>query len=111
MLLEKSWKVDDICTIKMSSGEEVIAKIVAADADSITVSKPLSVQISMDPSTQRMGLQMVPGFALTVSIDTKLKVNLSNVIFIAPTEDNVKNSYLSQTTGLAISSKNSGLKL
>ena len=69
MFIEKSWKVDDICTIKMSSGEELIAKIVAADDSTITLSKPLSVQLSVDPQSNRMGLQLVPGFVLTIGVD------------------------------------------
>ena len=111
MLIETTWKVDDICTVKMVSGEEIIAKIVAADDASITMSKPLSVQLSMDPQSGRMGMQLLPGFVLTVNVDTKIKVGMNNVMFIAPTEEGVKNSYLSQTTGLALSSGNSGLKL
>jgi len=110
MLLEKTWKVDDICTVKMVSGEEIITKIVAADDSSITMSKPLSVQLSMDPQSGRMGMQLLPGFVLTVSIDAKIKVSMSNVMFIALTEENVKNNYLSQTTGLSIS-KNASLKI
>ena len=104
MLIEKSWKIDDICTVKMSSGEEIITKIVAADDTSITMSKPLSVQISQD-AQGRVGLQMVPGFALTVGIDSKLKVGLNNIIFIAPTEENIKKSYLANTSSLAIPGK------
>jgi hypothetical protein len=113
MLIEKSWKVDDICTVKMSSGEEIITKIVAADDSSITMSKPLSVQISQDPQTGRVGLQMVPGFALTVGLDAKLKVGLNNVMFVAPTEESIKKSYLANTSSLAIpsNSANSSLKL
>jgi hypothetical protein len=111
MLLEKTWKVDDICTVKMVSGEEIITKIVAADDASITMSKPLSVQLSMDPQSGRMGMQLLPGFVLTVNVDAKIKVGMSNVMFIAPTEEGVKKSYLSQTTGLAISSGSNGLKI
>ena len=112
MLIEKSWKIDDICTVKMSSGEELITKIVAADDTSITMSRPLSVQISQD-SQGRVGLQMVPGFALTVGIDSKLKVGLNNVVFIAPTEEAIKKSYLANTSSLAIPSNaaNSSLKI
>jgi len=102
MLIEKQWRVDDICTVKMGSGEEIITKIVAADDTSITVSKPLSVQLGQDPQTNRVGLTLVPGFALTTGVDTKLKINLSQVTFIAPTDDSIKKSYLSSTTGLAI---------
>jgi len=111
MLLEKTWKVDDICTVKMVSGEEIITKIVAADDASIAMSKPLSAQLSMDPQSGRMGMQLLPGFVLTVNVDAKIKVGMSNVMFIAPTEEGVKKSYLSQTTGLAISSGSNGLKI
>lgn len=111
MLIEKSWKVDDVCTVKMVSGEEIITKITAADESSITMSKPLSVQLSMDPQSGRMGMQLLPGFVLTVNVDAKIKVGMNNVMFIAPTEEGVKKSYLTQTTGLAISSGNNGLKL
>jgi len=102
MLIEKSWKVDDICTVKMTSGEEIITKITAADENTITMNKPLSVQISVDPNTGRMGMQLMPGFALTVTVDAKLKVSLSHVLFITLTEDSVKKSYLSMTSSLSI---------
>ena len=108
MLLEKTWKNGDICTIKMSSGEEIVAKITDSNDKSITIHKPLMVQISVDPQTSRVGLQMVPGFVITANQDAKFNIGMQNVMLITPTEDNIKNSYLSSTSGLAIPSGGPG---
>jgi len=112
MLLEKAWKNGDICSIKMSSGEEIVAKITDSNDKSITIHKPLVVQISVDPQTNRVGLQMLPGFVITGNQDAKFNIGLHNVILITPTEDNIKNNYISNTSGLAIPSSGAGgLKL
>ena len=65
----------------------------------------------MDPQTNRVGLQMMPGFVLTGHPDAKLKIALHNVLTITPTEDSVKNTYLSNTTGLLMPSSGSSLVL
>jgi len=109
VLLEKTWKIDDVCTIKMSTGEEVIAKITASNDSSITISKPLVLQVGVDPSTNQPVLQMLPSFLFSAQRDAKLNINLNHVITIAPSEENAKNSYISSTTNLAVLGKPSNL--
>lgn len=110
MLLERSWKNDDVCTIKMVTGDEVVAKVVDSTSDSITITKPLVLTLGVDPQTQQYQLQMLPTFLFSGQPDAKLKINMQHVITITLSEENAKNSYITNTTGLAVpTSRQTGL--
>ena len=102
MLLEKSWKIDDICTLQLARGEELVAKIVDSDDTMVAIVKPLVVNISVDPQTNRVGIQMIPGFIITANPDAKLRLSLHSIVTITPTEENIKKSYLANTSSLTI---------
>mgnify|MGYP006268895195 CR=1 FL=1 len=102
MLLEKTLKADDIATLKLISGEEIVAKVTSIDDKAVTITKPLLVNIAMDPATNRVGLQMVPGFIFTGKPDAKLTIDHKNIMVALPTDDNIKKSYISNTTSLAV---------
>ena len=59
MLIDKGISAGSVVTLKLVSGEEIIAKYVEDSSDSIKISKPMS--LSMSPK----GLGMMP-FAFTV---------------------------------------------
>ena len=102
MLLERSWKNDDICTIKLATGDELVAKVVDSTPDTITITKPLVLTLGVDPQTQQYQLQMLPTFLFSGQPDAKLKINLQHVITMTLSEENAKNSYITNTTGLAV---------
>ena len=87
-------------TIKMNSGEELIAKVTSVpDEDGfITIEEPVSIA----PSQQGMGL--VPSM-FTADPKGKFTLNTNSVSLYAETEDNVRMKYLEATTGIKVPEK------
>ncbi len=95
MLIEKPYSVGDTVTFKTVAGEEVVARVTDVKDDSIKVKKPLALTMT------EKGIGMVP-FALTVSMDTEMLINLGNVVFIAKTNETTSKQYIESTTGLKV---------
>ena len=86
-------ELDQVYTIKIANGDELVAKIIAEDDSSYTISRPLTVV----PSQQ--GIQMI--FALfTADPEKSVTINKSQVSLIANSRDEVCDSYLEATTGI-----------
>jgi hypothetical protein len=91
--------VGEVMTMKLNSGEELIAKIVEGEVDGyITISNPVSVA----PGPQGMGL--VPSL-FTGNPDATTKLNTMSIAIFALTEENVKAKYLEATSGIKVPSK------
>ena len=95
MLLDKPYSAGDTVTFKTQAGEEVVARVTEAKADSIKIRKPMVLTMT------EKGIGMVP-FALTVSQDTEMLINLRNVVFIAKTSETTAKQYIESTTGLKV---------
>jgi phage tail sheath protein FI len=104
MLIEKSWTTNDICSIKMLTSEEVIAKVVDSDASSVTISKPLVLQVQMDPRSGQMQMAMIPTFVMGCSLDAKIKIKNEHIICMVLAEEDIKAGYIRQTSSLAVPS-------
>lgn len=89
---------NQVYTFKLTSGEELIAKIVDLDDHWITVSNPVSVA----PGPQGMGL--VPAM-FTAAPESTTRINISNITIYAQTDDTVTSRYIEATTGLRIPEK------
>jgi hypothetical protein len=86
-------ELDQVYTIKIANGDELVAKIVSEDEQYYTVARPLTVV----PSQQ--GIQMI--FALfTANPDKTVAINKSQVSLIAISRDEVQDSYVEATTGI-----------
>jgi hypothetical protein len=94
MLIQKQeYEADDIVTIKLMSGEEVIGKYVKSDDVSITLDRPLMLAMS------QKGVGMVP-VLMTVNPDSTLKFNKLTVIVQAHSDEEIGKQYVYQTTGI-----------
>lgn len=94
MLLEKSSITEnDIITIKLVSGEEVIGKYIKDEGDHITLEKPLMLAMS------QKGIGMAP-VLMTVNPDTRLKFNKQAIIITAHSDEEIASQYTFQTTGI-----------
>lgn len=91
MIIEQPFKLNDTVTLKTTTGDEIVARFVEQDADSITIQKPLALMATQ----QGMGLGP---FAFTVDPDAKLKINKTAVIFLAKTESQMAGQYMSSTS-------------
>ena len=86
-------ELDQVYTLKIANGDEIVAKITAEDDYSYTVNRPLTVV----PGQQ--GIQMI--FALfTANPDKSVTINKSQVSLIAISRDEVQDSYTEATTGI-----------
>jgi len=85
-------------TIKLNSGEELIAKVINTNSDYIEVTNPVSIA----PTQQ--GMQMVPSM-FTADIDQEIRINRSSISLYAYTEQSVADKYLEATTGIKVPDK------
>ena len=86
-------ELDQVYTFKIANGDEVVAKIIAEDDATYTVSKPLTIV----PSQQ--GINMMNSL-FTADPDKNVSINKQQVSIIAPSREEVCDSYLEATTGI-----------
>lgn len=99
MLISTPYKDGDIVSIKVTSGEEIIAKLVEEKDNSIIVTKPFALVPG-----QGGGLGMMP-WVLSISPDQKISINTNTVMLLHKTEEGIGKQYLEQTTGLTMITK------
>ena len=88
-----NFKINEIQTIKISNGDEIVAKIGSIDDTSITVFNPLTVI----PGAQ--GIQLLPSL-FTANLDSPVTINISNIAMIADARDQVRDSFIEATSGI-----------
>ena len=86
-------ELDQVYTIKIANGDELVAKITAEDDTTYTVTKPLTVVPS------REGIQMIMGL-FAANPDKPVTINKTQVSLIAASRDEVCDSYVEATTGI-----------
>ena len=91
-------EANQVYTFKLNSGEELIAKVLTDDADTIQLTDPVSVA----PGPKGMGL--VPSM-FTADIDQEIRLNKTSVSIFGKTEDSVKMKYIEATTGIQVPEK------
>lgn len=89
---------NEVYTLKLNSGEELIAKVVGVDGNQLLVSEPVSVA----PGPQGMGL--VPSL-FTVDHKGEIRINTNSVSVYGLTDEGVKNKYIEATTGITVPNK------
>lgn len=91
-------EINDIVTIKLSSGEEIVGKLTERTIDSVFLAKP--VQIIMQPvGPKQMGLAFHP--VLGSVGDVVMQFPLANLtIRPVKTGEDVMRNYIQATTGL-----------
>jgi hypothetical protein len=86
-------------TIKMNSGEELVAKYHSEVVGNfINVSDPVSIAPS------QKGMQLIPSL-FTADPDQSVTINTNNIAMYAETEDSVKMKYIEMTTGIQVPDK------
>ena len=89
-----------VYTFKLSSGEELIAKVVGQidNTTKIYVENPVSVA----PSGKGVGL--IPSM-FTADPEGKIVLNINNVSIYGETDDSIKVKYIEMTTGITLPEK------
>ena len=110
MLIEKPIDAGDVVCLKLSNGDELIAKIKLLTDAFVTVSKPMLMMIAQDPRTGQPGVQMVPFWMVGSNPDSNFPINRAHVVCMIKANSEALNGYTVNTTGLAIpGAGNSGL--
>ena len=97
MLIELNYKKGDIISIKLVTGEELVARFEEETDTDITVDKPMSLQIG----PQGVGISQ---FMLTMDMNSKVTISKHNCLVIAQTRKEMSDQYIQGTTGLAMPS-------
>jgi len=93
MIIETPYKEGDTISLKLSSGEEIVARLEKEDAKYFTVRKPMVL------IAQAEGLGLAP-FMFSVSPDAKFNITVTSVSCVARTQDEIGKQYTSQTSGI-----------
>jgi hypothetical protein len=91
-------EVGKIYTIKLNSGEELIAKIVQITRDNIIVTEPVSI------APGQKGMQMIPSIFTGVP-GANVTINSNSIALYTDTEDSIKDKYIEATTGIQLPEK------
>ena len=86
-------ELDQVYTFKIANGDEIVAKITEETDTTFTVTKPLTVV----PGPQ--GIQMIMSL-FTADPDKSVTLNKTQISLIAPSREEVCDSYLEATTGI-----------
>jgi len=95
MLINKGVSAGDVITLKLTSGEEIVAKLVEDGAAYYKLKNPQV--IGMGPK----GPGLMP-YLFTVSPDTEIKLQKSTVTVAEATDSQFAKQFLESTTGIAL---------
>jgi hypothetical protein len=95
MIIDKGVSPGEVVTIKLTSGEELIASLVEETDKYIKVSKPRVLAAAQG------GIGMAP-YLFTVDPDKTIKIAIATVVVLEPTEKESASSYTKATTGLIV---------
>ena len=92
-MLIKTFKPNDIVTLKLITGEEIITKLISTEDNFYKVNKPLVLSMT------QQGPAMTP-FLLTAELEAEITLPKTSVIAMAKTESSTSNHYIKGTTGI-----------
>jgi hypothetical protein len=93
MLVSKKYTEGDIISFKLSTGEEMVARIAEETDSNYVLEKPCTVM----PSAQGMGLIQS---LFTADQEKKVSLDKRHVIIHAPSIDAMQKHYIKTTTGI-----------
>ena len=87
-------KIENIYTFKLLTGEEIVARVQEINPDHMIIEHPILTVLSPQ------GLQMMPGL-FSANMDKIVRLNNASWAMIAETRDDVRDSWIQATTGIA----------
>lgn len=91
-------ETNNIYTFKLASGEEIVAKLVEITDQHLLLQNPILTVLSPQ------GLQMMPAL-FSANQDKNVRLNIHSCAMMAETRDDIRNSWIQATTGIAPVSK------
>jgi hypothetical protein len=95
MLIDKGVTVGEIVTLKLTSGEELIAKLLDDGPMHYKLGRPLVLSMT------QQGIGMVP-YLFTVNPEKDVRLNKSTVTVVEATDKEFADQYTQGTTGIAL---------
>ena len=95
MLIEIPYKNGDTVSLKLSSGEEIVARLVEENDTQFTLKKPMVLIMGAD------GLGLAP-YMFSVNPDNKFVLRANSVSCVSKTQDEISKQYVATTSGIAI---------
>jgi len=93
MLIQTPYKEGDTVSLKLTSGEEVVARLDEETATKFSLTKPMVL------IAQQQGLGLAP-FMFSVSPDAKININASSVTCISKTAGEIADQYIASTSNI-----------
>lgn len=95
MLIEKTYKLNDIVTIALASGQEALGKLVKEDDNTVVLTRPLT--IAFGPQ----GAAFQP-FTMTGDSEGEVSFMKDKVVAILKTNKETTDGYRQATSGLVV---------
>jgi|TARA_R110000803_G_scaffold191014_1_gene253665 hypothetical protein len=95
MLIEIPYKNGDTVSLKLSSGEEIVARLVEENDTQFTLKKPMVLIMGAE------GLGLAP-YMFSVNPDNKFVLRANSVSCVSKTQDEISKQYVATTSGIAI---------
>ena len=95
MLIDKGVSVGEVITLKLTSGEELVAKLSEETNAYYKLSKPMVIGMG------QKGPGLMP-YLFTVSPDKDVKLLKTTVTVAEPTDEAFAKQFLESTTGIAL---------
>ena len=96
MLIDKGVSTGEVITVKLTSGEEIVSKLVEESPLYYKLSRPMV--IGMGPN----GPGLMP-YLFTVHPDKEIKLLKTTVVMAEATDENFAKQFIQSTTGIALS--------
>ena len=95
MLIDKGVTAGEVVTIKLTSGEEIVAKLVEETATHYKLNRPMV--IGMGPN----GPGLMP-YLFTVHPEKEIKLSKITVVLVEATDKNFADQFIQSTTGIKL---------
>jgi hypothetical protein len=95
MLIEAKYKVNDIVTIALPGGQEVLGKLVSETDTHVTLTRPLTIAFG------QQGVTFQP-FTVTGSSEGEVNIYKDKIIAMMKTNDDTTNGYRTATSGIVV---------
>ena len=93
MLIAPKIETGTVVSLKITSGEEIVAKLDAFGSEEVKLSTPFTLAVTPQ------GIAFVP-FLIGADENVKVSIKHPNIIALTPSREEVKSAYIQQTIGL-----------
>jgi hypothetical protein len=95
MLIDKGVSVGEVVTLKLTSGEEIVAKLVEDKESYYKLSKPMVIGMG------QQGPGLMP-YLFTVSPEKEIKINKMTIVVAEATDKSFADQFVQSTTGIKL---------